>query len=77
MARGATLHGKWGNGAPRQSVTRTGFVENTISTPKAKETPSEQAPMLLEISTPWYETPSRINRIAANPKQRSQTGGTT
>lgn len=77
MAKGSTLHGKWGNGAPRQSVTRTGFVESTISTPKAKELPPERAPLLLQLSEPWYETPSRVNRIRANPLGRSQTGGAT
>jgi hypothetical protein len=77
MARGSNLNGKWGNGRPYESVRRTGFVENTITSPKARPAPEQEAPMLLEISTPWYETKSRVNRIAENPNQRSQTGGAT
>ncbi|HEX3445815.1 MAG TPA: hypothetical protein VHS80_13950 [Chthoniobacterales bacterium] len=75
--KGSNLKGRWGNGVPRESVVRTGFVENTISSPKAKAMPPENAPLLLEISTPWYEAPSRVNRIRDNPNQRSQTGGAT
>jgi hypothetical protein len=70
-------HGRWGNGVKRDTVKRTGFVENTITSPKARPAPAEESPLLLEISTPWYETSSRVNRIRENPKQRSQTGGTT
>lgn len=77
MARGSNLHGRWGNGAPRESVTRTGFVENTVSTPRAKAAPPEKAPLLLQLSEPWYETPSRVNRIRENPLGRSQMGGAT
>lgn len=77
MARGSNLKGKWGNGQPYDSVRRTGFVENTISTPAAKAPPPEKAPILLQLSEPWYETPSRVDRIRSNPLQRSQTGGRT
>jgi hypothetical protein len=77
MARGSNLHGKWGNGQPYDSVRRTGFVENTITSPKAKPVPPDEAPILLSLSEPWYETPSRVNRIRENPNQRSQTGGMT
>jgi hypothetical protein len=54
MARGSTLHGKWGNGAPGQSVTRTGFVENTITEPKAQPIYDVAAPKLKYYSEPWY-----------------------
>jgi hypothetical protein len=77
MAKGSNLHGRWGNGQPYESVRRTGFVENTITEPKAKAAPAEQAPILLMLSDPWYTTDSRVNRIRKNPNQRSQTGGAT
>jgi hypothetical protein len=68
--------GDWNSGTPPRTVKRTGFTLNySGTTPEAKAAPPEDAPMLLEISTPWYQTPSRVNRIAKNPKQRSQTGG--
>jgi hypothetical protein len=77
MARGSNTKGRWGNGQPYDSVRRTGFVENTITEPKARPAPPDRAPLLLEISTPWYETPSRVKRIADNPRQASNTGGAT
>lgn len=77
MARGSNLNGRWGNGRPYESVRRTGFTENTITEPTARQLPPEDAPILLQLSEPWYETPSRVNRIRENELQRSQTGGAT
>jgi hypothetical protein len=68
--------GDWNSGTPPRTVKRIGFTQNyTGTTPAAKAAPPDLAPILLEISTPWYTTPSRVNRIAKDPKQRSTTGG--
>lgn len=77
MAKGSNLHGKWGNGRPYDSVRRTGFTVSTITEPTAREMPPERAPLLLCLSEPWYETPSRVNRIRNKPLGRSNTGGAT
>jgi hypothetical protein len=68
--------GDWNSGTPPRTVKRTGFTENSSgTTPKAKAAPPDLAPLLLILGEPWYETPSRSQLIARNPKQRSQTGG--
>jgi hypothetical protein len=73
MARGSNLKGKWGNGQPYDSVRRTGFVENTITNPKAEAAPPENAPRLMLFSEPWY--------VTAGPgtykQMRSADGGST
>jgi len=76
--RGGNVHGRWGNGHPRESVVRQGFTPNwTGTTPQAYAPPPDKAPTLLLLSEPWYETPSRVNWIRLNPLRRSQTGGAT
>jgi hypothetical protein len=77
MARGANLNGRWGNGRPYESVRRTGFVQNTITSPRELDPPDEHAPELLLLSEPWYETPSRLLRVARDPRHRGQTASTT
>jgi hypothetical protein len=71
MAKGSNLKGRWGNGVPRESVTRTGFLENTITSPKADAPPPEKAPLLLALSDPWYEVPSRVKSVREDPNYRS------
>jgi hypothetical protein len=77
MARGSNLKGRWGNGQPYDSVRRTGFVENTITNPKAEAAPPENAARLMWVSDPWYVISGPGTGPTSGTKMRSAAGGST